>query len=66
MAFILATLQLFQIYIKISKNKIIFNLLRYILYYNWLINPNAKISKLLSKKEQAYLITKKYRALKGF
>ena len=66
MAFTPAILQSFQTYIETSKNKTIFDPSRRALYRNWLANPDAKISKMLSKKEQARLISEKYRALKGF
>ena len=65
-AFTPAAFEAFQTYLETSKNKTIFDPSRRARYHNWITNPNAKISKMLSKKEQARETSEKHQALKKF
>ena len=56
----------FQTYLQTSTNRSIFNPARRASYRNWLSNPEAPISKMLSEKERSRLRSEKQRALQNY
>ena len=65
-AFTEDAIKAFDTYLQTSKSRTIFDPLRRAQYRNWLANPEAQISKMLSAKEQHRLRAEKSRALHGF